>query len=83
MSRDCIRLFFAAKDVCDIPGIRNSRVAIPALDEDEKNTVRISDGIQRGNPNVSIISESGLYKPVMRSRKPAAKQFVKWVTQRQ
>jgi len=58
-------------------------VGIPALDEDEKNTVRISDGIQRGNPNVSIISESGLYKPVMRSRKPAAKQFVKWVTQRQ
>ena len=49
----------------DIPGIRNSRVTIPALDEDEKNTVRISDGIQRGNPDVSIISESRLYNPVI------------------
>lgn len=72
--------WFVAKDVCNILELTNSREALQALDDDEKNTVRIADGIQRGNPNMSIISESGLYKLVMRSRKPAAKQFVKWVT---
>lgn len=36
--------------------------------------------IQRGNPNVTIISESGLYAAILRSRKPEAKVFRKWVT---
>ncbi|MPM59040.1 hypothetical protein SDC9_105878 [bioreactor metagenome] len=72
--------WFVAKDVCDILEINNSRDALSSLDDDERNTVAITDTIRRGNPNVNIISESGLYKLVMRSRKPAAKQFVKWVT---
>lgn len=49
------------------------------LDSDEKNTVTISDGIP-GNPNKTIISEPGLYKLIMRSRKPEAKEFQRWVT---
>jgi hypothetical protein len=32
------------------------------LSDDEKNTLRISEGI-RGNPNMSVINESGLYAP--------------------
>ena len=72
-------LWFVAKDVCDILEIANSRDAISALDGDEKNTVGISDG-KRGNPNMTIISESGLYTLIMRSNKPEAKKFRKWVT---
>lgn len=71
--------WFVAKDVCDALGIANNRDAIKALDDDEKNTVVISDGIQ-GNPNKTIISESGFYKLVMKSRKPEAKAFQRWVT---
>ena len=71
--------WFVAKDVCDILGIGNNRDAITALDDDEKNTVAISDGIP-GNPNKTIVSEPGLYKLVMRSRKPEAKEFQRWVT---
>ncbi|KFJ02663.1 phage antirepressor KilAC domain-containing protein [Bifidobacterium thermacidophilum] len=71
--------WFVAKDVCDILGIGNNRDAIAALDDDEKNTVAISDGIP-GNPNKTIVSEPGLYKLVMRSRKPEAKEFQRWVT---
>lgn len=64
--------WFVAKDVCDILGLENS----PELDPDEKNTVTISDG----NPNKTIIGEPGLYKLIMRSRKPEAKEFQRWVT---
>ncbi|BAJ70996.1 phage antirepressor Ant [Bifidobacterium longum] len=71
--------WFVAKDVCDILGLENSRKATAELDSDEKNTVTISDGIA-GNPNKTIISEPGLYRLVMRSRKPEAKEFQRWVT---
>lgn len=71
--------WFIAKDVCDILEISNNRDAISQLDDDEKNTVVISDGIP-GNPNKTIISEPGLYKLIMRSRKPQAKEFQRWVT---
>ena len=71
--------WFVAKDVCDILGLENSRKATAELDPDEKNTVTISDGIP-GNPNKTIISEPGLYKLIMRSRKPEAKAFQRWVT---
>lgn len=72
--------WFVAKDVCGVLGLVNPTEALRALDDDEKNTLRITEGIRRGNPEINIISESGLYKLVMRSRKPAAKKFVKWVT---
>ena len=73
--------WFVAKDVCDILGLINPREAISVLDDDEKNTVRISDGNQnqRGNPNFNVISESGLYALIMRSNKPEAKNFARWV----
>ena len=71
--------WFVAKDVCDILSLENSRKATAELDPDEKNTVTISDGIP-GNPNKTIISEPGLYKLIMRSRKPEAKEFQRWVT---
>lgn len=71
--------WFVAKDVCDALGIANNRDAIKALDDDEKNTVVISDGIQ-GNPNKTIVSEPGFYKLVLKSRKPEAKAFQRWVT---
>nr|UVX39243.1 MAG: antirepressor protein KilAC domain [Bacteriophage sp.] len=71
--------WFVAKDVCDILCLENSRKATAELDLDEKNTVTISDGIP-GNPNKTIISEPGLYKLIMRSRKPEAKTFQRWIT---
>lgn len=71
--------WFVAKDVCDILALENSRKATADLDLDEKNTVTISDGIP-GNPNKTIINEPGLYKLIMRSRKPEAKKFQRWVT---
>ena len=73
--------WFVAKDVCDILGLTNPTEAVRSLDDDEKNTLRISEGIQgRGNPNVNVISEPAAYKLVFRSNKPEAKVFLRWVT---
>lgn len=66
-------------DVCQVLEIENSRNVAARLDEDEKNTVHLTDGI-RGNPNMTIINESGLYKVILRSDKPEAKKFTRWVT---
>nr|DAT07963.1 MAG TPA: repressor domain protein [Caudoviricetes sp.] len=71
---------FCYKDVADILGYTNSRKAIgDHVDEEDKNTVTIRDGIQ-GNPNVTIINESGLYSLILSSKLPAAKKFKRWVT---
>jgi prophage antirepressor-like protein len=71
--------WFVAKDVCDVLELVNPSEALKALDDDERNTLRISEGI-RGNPEMNIISESGMYTLVMRSNKPHARKFRKWVT---
>lgn len=75
--------WFVAKDVCAALEISNSRDALKALDVDEKNTVALSYGI-RGNPNHSVVSESGFYKLIARSRKAVtpgtfAHRFSNWV----
>jgi prophage antirepressor-like protein len=70
--------WWVAVDVCNALGIKNSRDALNRLDIDEKNTVGISDGI-RGNPNINVINEPGLYSLILRSNKPEAKKFKRWV----
>lgn len=69
--------WFVAKEVADFLDIKNSRRAITSLDDDEKgvHTVNTPDGMQ----TVTIISESGLFELVGKSRKPEAKAFRKWV----
>lgn len=52
--------WWVAKDVCDILGLSNPSEALRGLDDDERNTLRISEGI-RGNPEMNVINESGLY----------------------
>lgn len=75
--------WFVAKDVSDALELTNSRVALLALDEDEKNTVSLTYGI-KGNPKRGVISESGFYKLIARSRKVVTKgtfahRFTNWV----
>ncbi|WMW65965.1 BRO family protein [Nitratidesulfovibrio liaohensis] len=76
--------WFVAKDVCLALGFSvksngdvNTTHATRNLMPDEIITRRMSDG--RGAASI-LISESGLYKLIMRSDKPAAKAFQDWVT---
>ena len=70
--------WFVAKDVCDILEIANNRDAIVDLDDDERG-VGTTD-TPGGKQEMTIISESGLYSLVFKSRKPEAKTFFKWIT---
>ena len=71
--------WFVANDVCTALGLDNVGQAMSSLDEDEKDSIIINDGTP-GNPTRAIISEPGLYSLVLRSRKPEAKIFKRWIT---
>ena len=72
--------YFIGSDVADILGYKNSRDALSKhVDEEDKDTVAIHDGIP-GNPNQIVINESGLYSLILKSKKPEAKRFKRWVT---
>lgn len=70
--------WWVAKDVADILEFRDAANAIRLLDEDEKGTQKVST--PGGEQEMSVINESGLYTLIMRSNKPEAKRFRKWVT---
>ena len=75
--------WFVAKDVCDVLGIQNIRQNVKSLDDDEKMTLRDSEGHsgQRGGAQfLNVINEAGLYKLTFRSKKPSAKEFTRKVT---
>lgn len=68
--------WFMAKDICSILGTETRDIS-KILDEDEVDSIHIER--KSGKPNV-IVSESGLYALALRSRKPEAKTFRKWIT---
>ena len=70
--------WFVAKDVCDALGINKYRDAVSRLDADERESVVVDT--LGGKQEVSAVSEPGFYKLVMKSRKPEAKAFQRWVT---
>lgn len=69
---------FVAKDVCAVLELKNPRSTLALLDEDEKG-VHIVD-TPGGEQQMTIVTEPGFYKLVMRSCKPEAKAFQRWVT---
>ena len=70
--------WLVGKDVCNILELKNSRMAMASLDNDEKgvNQIYTLGGMQ----NITIISEAGFYRLILRSDKPIAKPFQRWVT---
>ncbi|MCJ1976931.1 phage antirepressor [Pseudolactococcus paracarnosus] len=71
--------WFVGKDVADILGYSNSRKALSDHVDEEDKGVTKSDTLG-GNQNITIINESGLYSLILKSKKPEAKQFKRWVT---
>ena len=71
--------WFVAKDVCCVLGIEwKGSATMGPLDDDEKDVHTIDT--PGGAQEMSIISEAGLYSLILRSRKPEAKAFKRWVT---
>ena len=70
-------VWFVLKDVCDCLCIKNVTDVVARVDEDEKG--RFDLGLKNGEL-VHIVNESGLYNVILRSDKPEAKQFKRWIT---
>jgi prophage antirepressor-like protein len=73
--------WFVAKDVSELLGFSSKGAisnALKDLDEDERGSFEMNTS--GGKQKMIFVSESGLYSLIMRSRKPVAKPFQKWVT---
>jgi prophage antirepressor-like protein len=71
--------WWLAGDVCSALDLTNVGNALSRLDEDEKGSIRLADGTP-GNPNRAIVNEPGLYSLILRSDRPDARAFKRWVT---
>ena len=67
---------FCLSDICKALEIKNATDVAKRLEEDE--VTRLNLGSQSGETN--FVTESGLYAVILRSDKPNAKKFRKWVT---
>lgn len=68
--------WWVLKDVCDVLDLSNPSIVAARLDSDE--VTKFDLGGLSGESN--IINESGLYNVILRSDKPEAKNFKRWVT---
>lgn len=71
--------WFVLADLCQALGLSNVGNVAARLDEDMKSSVRLTDGTP-GNPNKVVVSEPGMYEVVIRSDKPEAVAFRRWIT---
>lgn len=72
--------WFVGTDVATALGYENPRDALARhVDSEDRDTVVIHDGIP-GNPNRTVINESGLYSLILSSKLASAKRFKRWVT---
>lgn len=76
-------LWWVLRDVCDVLGMSNPTMVAQRLDDDEKAEVSLaytsSNGVTQKRATI-IINEPGLYSVILRSDKPEAKAFKRWVT---
>lgn len=67
--------WWVLSDVCKVLDLSNPTVVANRLEEDERSKLDLG---RQGT--ATIINESGLYSVILRSDKPQAKTFRKWVT---
>lgn len=70
--------WFVAADVCK--ALEIDPTATRRLDDDEKMTLRLTQGESNRTSDTNIVNEPGLYTLVLGSRKPQAKAFKRWIT---
>lgn len=71
--------WFVLKDVCEILGISHVTDTARRLEEDEVAQTDLIDNMGR-NQRAYAVNEPGLYNVILRSDKPEAKSFKRWVT---
>lgn len=73
-------LWWVLKDVCGVLGISDHKSVSRRLDDDEKGVGQILPINGGRETAMTIINEPGLYNVILRSDKPEAKDFKRWVT---
>lgn len=71
--------WFVLKDVCEALGISDHKSVPRRLEEDEVDLTHLTDSMGRSQ-QTTVINEPGLYNVILRSDKPEAKSFKRWVT---
>jgi hypothetical protein len=72
---------FCLVDLCKVLGIKNTTQVAQRLDDDERPMLNIGrDNQHVGNTLTTFVTESGMYAVILRSDKPKARQFRKWIT---
>ena len=73
--------WFVAKDACDILGLEQVSRALDRLDQDQRGLVKVTHPQAQGKLiEMASVTESGLYELIIRSDKPEAKRFRRWIT---
>ena len=74
--------WWVLKDVCSALGLSNPTIVSARLDDDEKDIFKTKSDLvlDVSNRGVTIVNESGLYNVILRSYKPEARHFKRWVT---
>ena len=72
--------WFVAKDVCRALGILDHQQAVEGLEEDEIGGYTVPTMTSKGEREMRVISESGLFALIFKSRKEQARAFQKWIT---
>lgn len=70
--------WFCLLDVCRVLDLSSPHKVAERLDRDELTGIKVRSGGQ--TREITFINESGLYNVILRSDKPEAKPFRKWVT---
>lgn len=70
--------WFIVKDVCNVLEIKQPSRAVEGLDDDEKGVINIHT--HGGEQEMLVVNEPGLYSLILRSRKPQAREFKRWIT---
>jgi prophage antirepressor-like protein len=70
--------WWIAKDVCDVLELTNVAMAVKGLDDDEKGVSKVYT--LGGEQELLTVNEPGLYTLIVRSNKPEAKYFKRWIT---
>ena len=71
--------WWVLKDVCNVLGISHINDTVKRLDEDEVGQTEVIDSMGR-KQTAYVVNESGIYSVILRSDKPQAKSFRRWVT---
>ena len=71
--------WWVLKDICDVLELTTPARVAERLEDDEVSQTHLIDSIGRKQRTV-IVNESGLYGVILRSDKPEAKKFKRWVT---